>query len=116
MRVSRGGAYLPIELTLLSAEYLKPVDLLSLLCAAPGLARLLTIQHTTLHDEGGRSILHLLAREGEGELIKLLLANAGIRPDPGRRYPMRLGVDMKWWSGYCWTDKVSWRTRRMTMD
>ncbi|KAF7154869.1 hypothetical protein CNMCM5623_003127 [Aspergillus felis] len=81
MGVSRVGAYLPIELYLLFAEYLMPVDLLSLLCAAPGLARVLTFQHTTLQDEGGRTILHLLAKEGEGELMKLLLANDGIRPD-----------------------------------
>ncbi|KAL2841364.1 ankyrin [Aspergillus pseudodeflectus] len=81
---SQGGeterAQLPIELILLCAEYLMPVDLMSLLCAAPGLARALTFQHTTLQDEGGRTILHLLAREGE--LMKLLLANGGIRPDP----------------------------------
>ncbi|KAJ5033204.1 hypothetical protein NUH16_003120 [Penicillium rubens] len=59
-----------------------PVDLLSLLRASPGLAWVLTFQHTTLQDEGGRTILHLLAREGEGESMKLLLANDGIRPDP----------------------------------
>ncbi|PIG82418.1 ankyrin repeat-containing protein, partial [Aspergillus arachidicola] len=80
MKGSRVGVQLPIELILLSAEYLMPADLLSLLCAAPGLARVLTFQHTTLQDESGRTILHLLAREGE--LMELLLANDGIRPDP----------------------------------
>ena len=82
MRVSRVGAQLPLELILLFAEHLMPVDLLSLLRASPGLAWVLTFHHTTLQDEGGRTILHLLAREGEGELMKLLLANDGIRPDP----------------------------------
>jgi hypothetical protein len=62
MRASRVGAYLPIELILLSAEYLMPVDLLSLLRAVPGLARVLTFQHTKLQDEGGRTIYIYLRR------------------------------------------------------
>ena len=81
MRGSRVGAQLPLELILISAEYLTPVDLLSLLRASPGLARALTFQHTTLQDGEKRTILHLFAREGEAELMKLLLANHGIKPD-----------------------------------
>ncbi|KAJ6436393.1 RYP2-like protein [Purpureocillium lavendulum] len=76
------GNPIPLELLLLSAEHLAPLDLLALLRATPGLSRLLTLRHVTRTDASGRSILHHLAEEAEEPLMRLILANKSIAPNP----------------------------------
>lgn len=68
------GVKLHVELILLAADYLMPSDVLAHLRAAPLLAQLLTPQHDKAEDSGGQKVIsHLLASEGECELLKLLL-------------------------------------------
>ena len=82
MRMSKDSAYLPREIILLTAENLNPRDQLSLLRAVPDLVRVLTFRHTSVQDEEGNTILHLLAEEAEGRLKELLLAKSSTQVDP----------------------------------
>ena len=70
------------EIILLSAENLNPRDQLSLLRAVPDLARVLTFRHTSIQDEEGNTILHLLVEEAEGRPKELLLAKSSTQVDP----------------------------------
>jgi hypothetical protein len=64
---------LPVEIVLLVVDNLDPKNLLSLLRAICWLTELLTGQQATISDKKGNTTLHLLAENGETELIKLLL-------------------------------------------
>ena len=70
---------LPLELLLIIASFLEPSDLLSMVQAIPNLAQAAIITRTTLRDQDGNTILHLLAMEGRCNLLACLLrSNKGI--------------------------------------
>jgi ankyrin repeat protein len=72
----------PTEIILLVAENLDPEGLLSLLYCLRWVPKLLTRQHITNRDKDGNTILHVLAKNGEADLIKSLLSKYDINPDP----------------------------------
>jgi ankyrin repeat protein len=75
---------LPTEVVLLVVDNLGPKDLQSLLHVIHWLPGLLTRQQATItsSDENGNTILHILAENGEAELIKPLLLKCNLDPDP----------------------------------
>lgn len=75
------GKSFPIEIVLRIAESLSPAGLVSLLCALPSLAPLLTTRHAAIRDSRQRTVLHYLAGKGETEVLSGLLVNNAFKPD-----------------------------------
>jgi ankyrin repeat protein len=76
---------LPTELILLVVDNLGPADLVSFLRLIRWLPSLLKDKQIMAEDQMGSTILHLLAEEGEADLIDLLLLKGNIHPDPRNR-------------------------------
>ncbi|GFF30153.1 putative ankyrin repeat protein RF_0381 [Aspergillus udagawae] len=63
---------LPLELIVMVADYLGPLDLLNLIQGIPHLAPLLNSQHIQAQDDNGRTILHHIVEQGLENLLKPL--------------------------------------------
>lgn len=67
--------YLPLELILLTAEFLSPHGLLLLIRALPSLLPLLNTRHLTAQDSNGDTIVHLIAKRELEDLAGRLTRN-----------------------------------------
>lgn len=63
---------LPLELIMMVADYLGPLDLLNLIQGIPRVCPLLNSQHIQAHDENGHTILYHIVEQGLKHLIKPL--------------------------------------------
>lgn len=79
--LSQNQPSVPIELILYVAVYLEPDDLVQLIHAVPGLDQLLTESHLGTKGKKGETILHVIARAGEDEWMRLFLAKLPIFRD-----------------------------------
>jgi ankyrin repeat protein len=73
---------LPVEIVLLVVDNLGPKDLLSLLRCLRWLPSLLTSKQIMTKDKEEWTILHLLAENGDADLIDTLLEKDNVDPDP----------------------------------
>lgn len=78
--VSRDAVVIPIELILDIARFLQPDDIMNLLQIAKGLDQLLTFHHFAVKGENGETLLHLVARDGDENLMRMFLAKRVISP------------------------------------
>ncbi|KAJ5994249.1 ankyrin [Penicillium sp. IBT 35674x] len=74
----RDAASMPIELILVIAKFLQPDDMMNLLQAVKGLCQYLTYHHLAVKGENGSTLLHLIAKNGDENLMKILLAKSVI--------------------------------------
>ncbi|KAJ5766975.1 ankyrin repeat domain-containing protein 50 [Penicillium nucicola] len=75
---SRGAVFVPIELIIYIARFLQPADIINLLRAAKGLDKLLTSHHLNVKGDKDETIFHLIARDGDENLMKMFLGKCGI--------------------------------------
>jgi ankyrin repeat protein len=73
---------LPVEIILLIVDNFGPKDLQLLLHCIHWLPEILESQQIANKDEKGNTILHLLAKNGEADLIYPLLLKDRVNPDP----------------------------------
>jgi hypothetical protein len=73
---------LPVEIIHVIVDKLDLEGLLSLLCGICWLPKLLKSQQVTqISKKSGNTILHILAENGEADLVELLLSNDSVSPD-----------------------------------
>ena len=65
--------HLPVDVILITIDYLDPHDLLCLMQAVPYLIPFLTSRHINAQDENGDTILHLIVYQGIEDIIKPLI-------------------------------------------
>jgi ankyrin repeat protein len=72
LRMASSFYRLPVDVILITMDYLDPHDLLHLLQAVPYLTPFLTSRHLRAQDENGDTILHLIVEQGIEDMIKPL--------------------------------------------
>src|ERR1700704_5526999 len=78
--LSRDSVSIPMELILHIAGFLEPDDLIQLMRAVKGLDQLLTFHHLAIKGKLDETLLHVIARHGEDEWMRMFLAK-GVQSD-----------------------------------